>query len=66
MLTEKSQLLVRWDKFEPDSGESSPDFFVFGYNLWPTQPTELQVNYVIPTRGDFGDQRVLVNAQVAF
>jgi hypothetical protein len=66
MITRKSQVLLRWDKFRPDTGSSSPDEFVLGYNIWPSGPTEFQVNYVIPTSGGVGSHLVLFNAQVAF
>jgi hypothetical protein len=66
MITRKSQVLIRWDKFKPDTGTSSPDQIVLGYNVWPTTPTEIQVDYVIPTSGGVGEQLLLLNAQVAF
>jgi len=66
MVTPKSQLLVRWDRFDSDDLQSDPDLIILGYNLWPTSPTELQVNYVIPTRGGADNHQLLVNAQVAF
>ncbi len=66
MITRKSQVLLRWDKFRPDTGSSSPDEIVLGYNVWPSSPTEFQVNYVIPTSGGVGSHLLLFNAQVAF
>lgn len=62
----KSQLLFRWDNFEPDIGERSDDLFILGYNVWPSSPTEVQVNYVIPTSGGLHEHRLLVNFQVGF
>jgi hypothetical protein len=66
MMTAKSQVLLRWEKFEPDTGSSTADQFILGYNLWPTGATEVQVNYVIPTSGGAGEQLLLLNAQVSF
>lgn len=67
MLTRKSQVLARWDAFRPDGIIPDQDLLVLGYNLWPTRPTELQVNYVIPIKGPGPDRhQVLVNLQVAF
>ncbi|NIR45361.1 MAG: hypothetical protein GWN99_13160 [Gemmatimonadetes bacterium] len=66
MISEKSQLLFRWDKFEPDVGVDADDLFIFGYNLWPTSATEIQLNYAIPTTGGFEEHQLLVNLQVGF
>ncbi len=67
MLTRKSQVLARWDAFRPDGIGPDQDLLVLGYNLWPTRPTELQVNYVIPIKGPGPDRhQLLVNLQVGF
>lgn len=67
MLTRKSQVLARWDAFRPDGIAPDLDLLVLGYNLWPTRPTELQINYVIPIKGPGPDRhQVLVNLQVGF
>ena len=67
MTTEKSQLLLRWDNFNPDGLTSSSHLLVAGFNFWPTKPTELQVNYIIPTQsGKLKHHQLLVNAQLTF
>lgn len=67
LVTGKSQVLARWDALRPDSAGLAQDFVVLGYNLWPTRPTELQVNYLIPlNRGGWERHRVLVNLQIGF
>jgi len=67
MLTRKSQVLARWDALRPDGIGPDQDLLVLGYNLWPTRPTELQVNYVIPIKGPGPDRhQLLVNLQVGF
>ncbi|UCF18436.1 MAG: hypothetical protein JSU87_10845 [Gemmatimonadota bacterium] len=66
MVGRKAQALVRWDKFDADTGGSNPDQLVLGVNVWPTQPTEIQVNYVIPTSGGVDAQLLLLNFQVGF
>ncbi|MGB2958325.1 MAG: porin [Bacteroidota bacterium] len=67
MLTATSQILLRWDSFSPDGFGSDSRLLIFGYNLWPTRPTEVQVNYVIPTR-EAGPKhhQLLLNAQIMF
>ncbi len=66
MVSRKAQALVRWDKYNADTSESTPDQFILGFNVWPTQPTEVQVNYVIPTSGGVDAQFLLLNLQVGF
>lgn len=66
-VAERHQLLVRWDAFDPDTLGVDSDQLLLGYNFWPTQPTELQINLVFPTDGGSSDRtQLLVNAQVAF
>lgn len=66
MLNGKSQLLARWDSFDPDTGPDSDDLFILGYNLWPTGATEVQLNYVVPTAGGLDEHQLLANLQVGF
>ncbi len=61
-----SQLLLRWDSLSPDGIAPESDYAVLGYNLWPTQATEVQANYIIPTRGGVDNHQLLINLQVAF
>jgi len=67
MLSRNVQLLGRWDKFRSDSGSDNPDWALIGLNFWPTQVSELQLNYLINTRNNaFKYHQVLINAQIAF
>ena len=61
----RSQALVRWDRYDDGPGSGS-DHVLLGYNLWPTSPTEVQVNYVIPVDESASNHRLLVNFQVGF
>ncbi len=66
MITRNSQLLIRWDKLDADGIRADSDLVILAYNVWPTAPTKLQVNYVIPTRGGVDNHQLLANAQVSF
>ncbi len=64
----RHQILGRWDSLDLDGGATTRNFIVLGYNFWPTQAFEFQVNYLIPVfdGSDAGDQQILLNFQVAF
>ncbi len=64
----RHQLLGRWDSLDLDTPAGSTDYFVLGWNFWPSQAFEFQLNYLIPVHdgSDVADQQVLVNFQVAF
>ncbi|NIT59199.1 MAG: hypothetical protein GWN00_24160 [Aliifodinibius sp.] len=65
MFAENAQLLLRWDHFSSDDLFPDSDLIILGYNLWPTQVTELQVNYIINTDdAGFDHHQLLLNAQV--
>ncbi len=66
MITGQSQLLLRGDFFETDGFQDDTHLIIFGYNLWPTQATELQVNFILPTDRDIENLQLLINAQFAF
>ena len=67
MITDNSQLLARWESFMPDGLAADSKLLIFGYNLWPTSVTELQLNYIIRTTdSELKHHQVLVNAQFAF
>ncbi len=67
MVSGSSQVLLRWESFRADGLAADSHLLVFGYNLWPTSVTELQVNYVIPTsHGNAKNHQILVNAQLEF
>ncbi len=67
LVAKNSQILVRWDSFFPDNLAPNSHLLIFGYNLWPTKVTELQVNYIIQTHNSaLEHHQLLVNAQFAF
>lgn len=64
--TPKTQGLVRWDRLDLDF-LGSRDLVIFGFNVWPTQATEMQVNYLFDTdQASFDNHQLLVNFQVGF
>ena len=62
--TEKTQALLRWDSFSGDGAVSVSDLIILGFNYWPTTPTEVQVNAVVPAQ-EGSDFQLLVNIQVS-
>ena len=64
---ENMQLLGRFQTlFANDLGVSIEEL-VFGYNFWPTELTEIQLNYIVNfDRAEPKHHRLLVNFQVAF
>lgn len=44
------QFLIRYDNLSPDGIISYSEFYIIGYNFWPSKPTELQFNYIIDSR----------------
>jgi len=63
--SERTQLLARWDSFAGDGAVADSDLAIFGLNVWPTAPTEVQLNLVFPAQGN-RDPQVLANVQVGF
>lgn len=60
-----SQLLLRWDALDTDTGVEDSEMMVIGYNLAVKPVGRLQVNYMIPWgSGRAEHHRVLVNMQV--
>lgn len=65
-LSPQTQGLVRWDRVDLDP-VSPRDLLIFGFNVWPTRATEIQVNYVVDTDGAaFDNHRLLANFQLGF
>jgi hypothetical protein len=60
---EDSQLLVRWDSVTPDGVLADSDQLILGANWFPSTPTEVQLNLVVPTSDSRG-VRLLLNAQI--
>jgi len=62
----KHQFLLRYDNLSPDGIISDSDFYIIGYNFWPTQVTELQVNYIIDSgQSEFKYHWILINLQIS-
>ncbi len=61
---DRSQWLLRFERFDADGWGADVDRWTLGYNLWPTTLTEFQVNYLVDT--DLEHHQILVNFQVAF
>lgn len=62
------QVLLRLDGLNTDLVDDDDlHFLIFGYNYWPTQVFEIQVNYLLPLHdADIGNHGILVNFQVSF
>jgi len=65
-INKKSQLLLRWDSFDADNVQPKSEWLILGYNFFPTQLTELQMNYVIPVDETSDDNQLLINLQFSF
>lgn len=62
----KHQFLIRYDNLSPDGIISDSDFYIIGYNFWPTQVAELQINYIIDSKEtEFKYHWILVNLQIS-
>ena len=62
----KHQFLLRYDNLSADGIISDSDFYIIGYNFWPTQATELQVNYIIDSeQTEFKYHWFLINLQIS-
>ncbi len=67
MVTPNAQLLARWDVFDTDvPTDVERHLLVFGWNLWPTAATKIQMNLVVPTQGFEEEPRLVANAQLSF
>lgn len=67
MVRDDTQLLARFDFFDPELGLERQDWVVLGLNVWPTSATEFQVNYIVDTRDTaFDHHQLLVNFQFGF
>lgn len=64
---DRAQVLLRFDGFFADGLQDDSRLVVLGANYWPSQSTELQVNYIVPPAGaGFKNHQLLVNAQLGF
>lgn len=66
MFCEKFQALLRWDSFKIDSDLDADELVVLGVNIWPTNISKFQVNYVVPVNSIPKHHQLLVNAQISF
>ncbi|MBS4035373.1 MAG: hypothetical protein KGZ85_12960 [Ignavibacterium sp.] len=66
MFLDNFQGLVRWDSFKLDKNLDPADQVIVGLNFWPSQISQFQLNYVVPTKSTPKEHRVLVNAQIGF
>lgn len=64
-VTPKTQLLTRWNYFKGDNLAPSAESIWAGINIFPTQVSEIQINYVIPTERSIEYSQVLVNFQIS-
>ncbi|MFO7526281.1 MAG: porin [Ignavibacteriaceae bacterium] len=66
MICENFQGLLRWDSFKIDGDLNADELVVMGLNIWPTQISKFQVNYVVPVNSIPKHHQLLVNAQISF
>lgn len=59
------QLLARWDYFDGDVLANNARNVVAAINVFPSDISKIQVNYIIPTEESLDYSRFLVNFQVA-
>lgn len=62
------QALLRYDSYKSGAvGAVAENYFVLGYNVWPTSAAAFQLNYIINTdNSELKYHQVLVNGQLAF
>ena len=63
MVAEARQALIRWDRYRAPVGEAN-DVILLGANVWPTEASEIQVNWGIPVDDGAGPHKLLVNFQI--
>ena len=62
----KTQVLLRWDQFDTDGTGPDTESIIAGLNYFPTQVSEIQLNYIIPTNESIENSQILVNFQIGF
>ena len=65
-VTPKMQLLARWDYFDGDFIGFSSESVVGGINIFPTDFSEVQLNYIYPLEEGADFSRILLNLQINF
>ncbi|TYP95352.1 Phosphate-selective porin O and P [Fodinibius salinus] len=66
MAGSKTQILLRWDQFDADGTGPDTESVIAGLNIWPTQVSEIQFNYILPTNESIEFSQILINFQIGF
>lgn len=64
-VTPKTQLLARWDYFDGDFIGASSESIIGGINIFPSDFSEVQLNYIYPVEEGADFSRILLNLQIA-
>ncbi|MDZ7659997.1 porin [Fodinibius sp.] len=62
----KTQLLARWDYFDGDFIGNSSESVLGGINIFPSDFSEIQLNYIYPLEDGVDFSRILLNLQINF
>lgn len=65
-VTPQTQLLARWDYFDGDFIGQSSESLIGGINIFPTEFTKVQLNYIYPVDDGVDFSQVLLNLQIGF
>ena len=65
-VTPKTQLLARWDYFDGDFIGASSESIIGGINIFPSDFSEVQLNYIYPLEDGVDFSQILLNLQVNF
>lgn len=65
-VTSKTQILLRWDRFEGDNLAGDNESFLAGLNYFPTSYSEIQLNYILPSDRELEFSQLLLNLQINF
>ena len=63
-ITERVQLLARYDVLDLDGGDGTQRFVILGTTLGMTTLLSAKLNYTIPTRGQWRDHQILAALQL--
>jgi len=67
MMSFKSQILLRFDRFKLDKAIEPLEYLIIGYNLWHSSVAQFQANYIINLdQSDFKYHQLLLNFQINF
>jgi len=65
-ITPKMQLLARWDYFDGDFIGTSSESVIGGINIFPSDFSEVQLNYIYPVEDGSEFSQILLNLQINF